>query len=86
MNDDFEKDKLDTRTVIDTALGMLCLLALLWLRGSFIIDARLAPGFSGGPVFALVKGQALPYMINCISVEWAQPPRQNARQLNRLKS
>ena len=55
MNDDFEKDKLDTRTVIDTALGMLCLLALLWLRGSFIIDARLAPGFSGRPVFALVR-------------------------------
>lgn len=35
MNDDFEKDKLDARTVIDTALGMLCLLALLWLQGWF---------------------------------------------------
>ena len=30
-------------------------------KGSFIIDARLAPGFSGGPVFALVRHGYLEY-------------------------
>ena len=35
MNDDFEKDKLDVRTVIDIFLGVLCFLALLWVQGWF---------------------------------------------------
>ena len=35
MNDDFENDKLDVRTVIDIFLGVLCFLALLWVQGWF---------------------------------------------------
>ena len=30
-------------------------------EGAFIVDARLAPGFSGGPVFAMVRNAYLEY-------------------------
>ncbi|MBR4614541.1 MAG: hypothetical protein IKO55_02945, partial [Kiritimatiellae bacterium] len=59
MNDDFEKDKLDVRTVIDIFLGVLCFLALLWVQGWFPFNGFL-DGLMGKDKPTQVEQMAVP--------------------------